>query len=141
MKVSVVYWSGTGNTEIMANAAAQGAREAGAEVALIPVEAADASVLESDAILFGCPAMGSEELEESAFEPFFSAIEGKLNGKKIGLFGSYDWGDGEWMRTWQQRAESCGAVMIADGIIAHNQPDDEAVENCRALGKQSAQIG
>ena len=90
MKVSIVYWSGTGNTEAMANAVAEGAKNTGAEVELLPVSAASADVIGSDALLFGCPAMGSEELEESEFEPFFSSVEGSLSGKKMGLFGSYD---------------------------------------------------
>ena len=115
MKVSIVYWSGTGNTEAMANAALEGAKNAGAEVELLPVSAASADVVGSDALLFGCPAMGAEELEESEFEPFFSSVEGSLSGKRVGLFGSYDWGDGEWMRTWQQRVEAAGGVMIEDG--------------------------
>ena len=110
MKVSIVYWSGTGNTEAMAEAALEGAKNAGAEVQLLPVATADESVLQSDILLLGCPAMGSEELEESEFEPFFSSIEGKLAGKKVGLFGSYDWGDGEWMRSppaspWAKRRQ------------------------------------
>ena len=138
MKVSVVYWSVTGNTEIMANTAADAARAAGAEVELLPVSAADAGVLASDAILFGCPAMGAEELEESEFEPFFASLESALKGKRIGLFGSYDWGDGEWMRTWQSRAEADGAVLLADGIAAHNMPDDEAVAACKELGEKAA---
>ncbi len=138
MKVSVVYWSGTGNTQAMAEAVAEGAKSAGAEVELLSVSEADASVLDSDALLMGCPAMGAEELEESEFEPFFAAIEGKLAGKKIGLFGSYDWGDGEWMRTWQDRVVSDGGVMIADGVIANNTPDDVAIADCRALGENAA---
>ena len=138
MKVSVVYWSGTGNTEIMANTAADAARAAGAEVELLPVSAADAGVLASDAILFGCPAMGAEELEESEFEPFFASLESALKGKRIGLFGSYDWGDGEWIRTWQSRAEADCAVLLADGIAAHNMPDDEAVAACKELGEKAA---
>ena len=138
MKVSIVYWSGTGNTEAMANAVAEGVKNAGAEAELLPVSAADDSVLQSDVLLFGCPAMGSEELEESEFEPFFSSIEGKLAGKKVGLFGSYDWGDGEWMRTWQERVVAAGGNMIEDGVIANNAPDDEALADCRALGKTAA---
>ena len=138
MKVSIVYWSGTGNTEAMANAVAEGVKNAGAEAELLPVSAADDSVLQSDVLLFGCPAMGSEELEESEFEPFFSSIEGKLAGKKVGLFGSYDWGDGEWMRTWQERVVAAGGNMIEDGVIANNAPDDEALAACRALGKTAA---
>ena len=138
MKVSIVYWSGTGNTEAMANAVAEGVKNAGAEAELLPVSAADDSVLQSDVLLFGCPAMGSEELEESEFEPFLSSIEGKLAGKKVGLFGSYDWGDGEWMRTWQERVVAAGGNMIEDGVIANNAPDDTALAACRALGKTAA---
>ncbi len=138
MKVSIVYWSGTGNTEAMANAVAEGAKGAGAEVELLPVSAASEDVLASDALILGCPAMGAEQLEESEFEPFFSAIEGKLAGKKVGLFGSYDWGDGEWMRTWQQRVETAGGVMIADGVTAYGAPDSDALAACRALGEKAA---
>ncbi len=138
MKISIVYWSGTGNTEAMANAIADGAKNAGAEVELLPVAAAGEEILASDVILFGCPAMGSEELEESEFEPFFSSVEGGLAGKKVGLFGSYDWGDGEWMRTWQARVTADGGVMIADGLIANNTPDEAALAECRALGETAA---
>ena len=138
MKVSIVYWSGTGNTEAMANAVAEGAKGAGAEVELLPVSAAREDVLASDALILGCPAMGAEQLEESEFEPFFSAIEGKLAGKKVGLFGSYDWGDGEWMRTWQERVVIAGGNMITDGIIANNAPDDEALAACKSLGEKAA---
>lgn len=138
MKVTIVYWSGTGNTEAMANAVAEGASGAGAEVEILPVSAAGADVLTSDAILFGCPAMGSEELEEDEFEPFFASVESGLAGKKIGLFGSYDWGDGEWMRTWQERVVSAGGNMIEDGVIANNAPDDDALAACKALGEKAA---
>lgn len=138
MKVSIVYWSGTGNTEAMANAVKEGAEGAGAEVELLPVAAASADVLNSDAVLFGCPAMGSEELEDSEFEPFFSSVESALSGKKVGLFGSYDWGDGEWMRIWQERVEAAGGVMIEEGLICNNTPDDDALEACRALGANAA---
>lgn len=138
MRVAIVYWSGTGNTETMANAVKEGAEGAGAQVELLNVSEADDGVLNADALLMGCPAMGAEQLEDSEFEPFFSGIEGKLSGKRIGLFGSYDWGDGEWMRTWQQRVEDAGGVMIQDGIIANNEPDDEALAACRALGESAA---
>lgn len=139
MKVSVVYWSGTGNTEAMANAVLEGAKGAGADAELLPVSAAGADVLESDVLLLGCPAMGAEELEESEFEPFFSSLEGALSGKKIGQFGSYDWGDGEWMRTWQERVAAAGGEMIADGVIANNAPDGAALAACRALGARAAE--
>lgn len=138
MKVSIVYWSGTGNTELMAASAAEGAKRAGADVEMLTAAEADASVLESDALLFGCPAMGAEELEETEFEPFFSAIEGKLAGKKVGLFGSYGWGDGEWMRTWTERVKKAGGVMIADGVIANEAPDEAASAECEALGEKAA---
>ena len=138
MKISIVYWSGTGNTEAMANAIADGAKDAGAEVELLPVAVAGEEILASDVILFGCPAMGAEELEESEFEPFFSSVESGLAGKKVGLFGSYDWGDGEWMRTWQARVTADGGVMIADGLIANNTPDEAALAECRALGETAA---
>ena len=131
MKVSIVYWSGTGNTEAMANAVAEGAKNAGAEVELLSVSAVNADVVGSDALLFGCPAMGCEELEESEFEPFFSSVEDSLSG-------NYDWGDGEWMRTWQQRVEAAGGVMIEDGLICNNAPDDDALAACRALGEKAA---
>ena len=91
-----------------------------------------------DVLLLGCPAMGNEELEPEEFEPFFAAIESSLSGRKIGLFGSYDWGDGEWMRTWQQRVEAAGGVMIDDGLICNNTPDDDALSACRALGEKAA---
>lgn len=138
MKVSIVYWSGTGNTEMMANAVCEGAESAGAEVELLPVAEASADVLDSDVLLFGCPAMGSEELEDSEFEPFFSSVESSLKGKKVGLFGSYDWGDGEWMRIWQERVEAAGGVMVADGLICNNTPDDDALNECRELGEKAA---
>lgn len=138
MKVSIVYWSGTGNTELMAASAAESAKRAGADVEMLTAAEADASVLKSDALLFGCPAMGAEELEETEFEPFFSAIEGKLAGKKVGLFGSYGWGDGEWMRTWTERVKKAGGVMIADGVIANEAPDEAASAECEALGEKAA---
>ena len=133
-KIAVVFWSGTGNTEAMADAVAEGAKNAGAEVELLPVSAASADVVGSDALLFGCPAMGSEELEESEFEPVFNECEPKLNGKKIALFGSYGWGDGEWMRTWEETCNSAGAVLTAESVICNDAPDDEATANCNALG-------
>lgn len=139
MKVSIVYWTGTGNTEEMANAVSEGAKNAGADVELLNVADASESVLESDVILFGSPAMGTECIEEGEMEPFFASLEGNLGGKKVGLFGSYDWGDGEWMRNWQERAEAAGAVMVAEGVIANLMPDDDALAACKALGEKAAQ--
>ena len=134
-KVAVVYWSGTGNTEAMADAVAEGAKGAGAEVSVFNVTDFSADkVDEFDAIAFGCPAMGAETLEDSEFEPVFNECEPKLNGKKIALFGSYGWGDGEWMRTWEETCNSAGAVLTAESVICNDAPDDEATANCNALG-------
>lgn len=133
MKIAVVFWSGTGNTEAMANAVADGIKNAGAEAALLSGLTTDE--LDSyDAFAFGCPAMGSEELEDGEFEPMFAALEGKLNGKKIALFGSYGWGDGEWMRNWEERCKNDGAVIACDFVIANEAPDDDAIAACKALG-------
>ena len=131
MKTAVIYWSGTGNTEAMAKAVAEGA---GAE--LFTVSEFSGNVDDYDAVAFGCPAMGAEMLEEDEFEPFFTAIEGRLSGKKVGLFGSYGWGDGEWMRNWETRVGSDGAVLAGgEGVIANDAPSDDDLEKCRALGK------
>lgn len=131
MKTAVIYWSGTGNTEAMAKAVAEGA---GAE--LFAVSDFSGSVDDYEAIAFGCPAMGAEVLEEEEFEPFFSAIEGGLSGKKVALFGSYGWGDGEWMRSWEDRVKSDGAILInGEGVMANEAPSDDDLDKCRALGK------
>ena len=139
-KVAVVYWSSTGNTEAMANAVAEGAKAAGAEV--ISFESADFSadkVDEFDAIAFGCPAMGAEELEDGTVEPFVSELEGFASGKKVALFGSYDWGDGEWMRTWAERMEQAGAQIVGgEGLICHGTPGADAIDECESLGREVA---
>lgn len=134
MKIYIVYWSGTGNTEIMAQAVYEGAKNNGGDVELKTVS--DNVIPEdNDVLVFGCPAMGTEELEPDEFEPYFASIEGKLSGKKVGLFGSYDWGDGEWMRSWQSRVEAAGGILLSEGVIAHSAPDEESLEACRKLGK------
>lgn len=138
-KIAVVYWSGTGNTEAMANAVAQGATESGAEVSVMTSAEFDVSMMDSyDAVAFGCPAMGAEVLEEEEFAPMFEACEAKLSGKKIGLFGSYGWGDGEWMRTWEETCVADGAVMPCDFVICNEAPDDEALATCKAMGSALA---
>lgn len=134
MKVSIVYWSGTGNTEAMANAIMEGVESKGVEVELLQVSAANESVLNSDVLFLGCPAMGCEQLEDSEFEPFFDSIKSGLAGKKVGLFGSYDWGDGEWMRTFTDMVLESGAELIADGLIANGTPGAAELEACKALG-------
>lgn len=138
-KVAVVYWSGTGNTEAKAGAVAEGVKKGGAEVAMMSVDQASKDILDNyDGFLFGCSAMGAEVLEESEFEPFFASVEAGLSGRKVGLFGSYGWGGGAWMRDWEERVKGDGADLIADGVTAENAPDDAALEACTALGEQMA---
>lgn len=134
-KVAVVYWSSTGNTQSMAEAVAAGATEKGAEVSLIEAGNFDAAqVADYEGLAFGCPAMGDEVLEESEFEPMFASVEGSLAGKKVVLFGSYGWGDGQWMRDWEERCRNAGITLAADSVIANDAPDDEATASCKALG-------
>ncbi len=138
-KVAVVYWSGTGNTEAMAVSVADGVKKAGGEAVVLTSGEFDSSMISSfDAIAFGCPAMGAEELEEDEFEPMFSACESELNGKRIALFGSYGWGDGEWMRNWEETCTQDGAVLACDSVTCNDAPDDEACAACEALGKALA---
>ena len=138
-KIAVVYWSGTGKTERMAKAVAEGAKNAGAEVTLFETSDFSADKVEEfDAIAFGCPAMGDEVLEETEFEPMFAACEDKLAGKKVALFGSYGWGDGAWMRDWEERCKEKNIELVAESVICMEAPDDEAVENCKALGEKLA---
>ena len=140
MSVPVVYWSGTGNTQTMAEAVAEGIRSAGVQADLIEVSDADASsVVSENVFALGCPSMGAEQLEEVEMEPFVEAVEPMVSGKKILLFGSYGWGDGEWMRDWTERMKKAGAVLVRDeGVIVNEAPDDEALEECRAAGKELA---
>lgn len=135
-KTAVVYWSSTGNTEAMAQAVLEGMKEAGAEAVLLTPDAVDAGALAGmDAIAFGCPAMGSEVLEECEFEPMFSGCKNRLGGKSVGLFGSYGWGDGQWMRDWVQRAQDDGAQLFSEeGLICNETPDDDVQAACRKLG-------
>jgi flavodoxin short chain len=134
-KVAVVFWSGTGNTEAMANAVAAGAEEKGAEVTVMgPSDFGAASVAAYDAIAFGCPAMGAEQLEEAEVQPMWGEVRGELSGKKVALFGSYGWGDGEWMRNWEDDCRDAGANLAVDSVMANNEPDDDALEACKALG-------
>ncbi len=135
-KVAVVFFSSSGNTEAMANAIVEGAQAAGADVSLFTSGEFDASTVTSyDKIAFGCSAMGAEELDADEFEPMFTEAETKLMGKAIALFGSYGWGDGEWMRTWQARCIDDGAVLITDPLIINEMPDEDGLAQCRELGK------
>ena len=138
-KTAVIYWSGTGNTEAMANAVAEGMREAGAECAVwTPADVSADAVKELDAAALGCPAMGAEELEETEFAPMFDAVKSALAGKSAGLFGSYGWGDGEWMRSWEADCEEAMVNLVCESVICMAAPDDTAIEACKALGKAVA---
>ena len=139
-KIAVVYWSGTGNTEAMAASVAEGVQDAGAEAVMMTASEFDVTMMDTfDAVAFGCPAMGAEELEESEFAPMFSACEAKLSGKRIALFGSYGWGDGEWMRTWEENCKNNSADLVCEPVICNEAPDDEAIAACKALGTALAQ--
>lgn len=132
MKKAVVYWSGTGNTEAMAKAVAEG-MGAGAEIFTASEFTADKTD-EFDAIAFGCPAMGAEELEDSEFAPMFDSVMPKLTGKRIALFGSYGWGDGEWMRNWEESCKENNLSIACEPVICNDAPDDDAIDACRNLG-------
>ena len=135
-KIAIVFWSGTGNTAQMAQAISEGASVAGAEATLINASRFKAEDMDSfDSFAFGCPAMGAEVLEESEFQPMFDSIESKLSGRRIALFGSYGWGDGEWMRQWEEQVRADGAILVADPVIAHEAPDENVLYECRTLGR------
>ena len=138
-EIMVVYWSQTGNTEAMAQAVAQGIEEAGKKAKLAAVSAAD--LKDAKAFALGCPAMGAEVIEEDEMEPFVAEVEGFASGKTIGLFGSYGWGDGQWMRDWEDRMKAAGAeVACGEGIITQETPDDDALVKCKELGKTLAAV-
>ena len=139
-RMYVVVWTGTGNTGEMAQCIAEGVKAAGGEAALLtPGEFSQDMLDQYDVVAFGCPAMGGEELEEGEFEPMFAGLESALKGKKLALFGSYGWGDGEWMREWSARCQNDGAVLFdADGLMVNETPGDPEKEACRTLGKELA---
>lgn len=139
-KVAVIYWSQTGNTQQMAQAIAQGITGAGADCDLLEVSAVTPQqALEYDKLALGCPAMGAETLEEGEFEPFFAQLEGQLGGRKVALFGSYGWGDGQWMRDWVERTQNAGANLVGEeGLMVNEAPDADALEACKKLGAELA---
>ncbi len=139
-KVNVIYWSQTGNTAAMAEAVANGINAAGGEAVILDVSSASVDDLkDAAAFAMGCPAMGAEVLEEGEMDPFVSEVEAIAAGKHIGLFGSYGWGDGEWMRDWEERMKNAGADVVGgEGVICQEAPDDDAVAACEELGKQLA---
>ena len=138
-KVAVVYWSQTGNTKLMAEAVLKGATDKGADASIFQANDFSPSIAAGfDAFAFGCPAMGAEELEDTEFEPMFSEVEGTLTDKKVVLFGSYGWGDGQWMRDWEDRCKNNGITLTAESVLANEAPDDAAIAACNALGEAIA---
>ena len=138
-KIAIVYWSGTGNTEAMARLVEEGVSAAGGQADLLTPELFDPSMVGNyTAFAFGCPSMGAEQLEEAEFEPMFSAVKPSLSGKTIGLFGSYGWGDGEWMRTWQADCEEAGCSLAEEPVICCGAPEGDAADACRSLGRALA---
>ena len=132
--MKIVYYSASGNTEKMANLIAEGIAKAGKSAEVINVSNVNANIFDDEeVVILGCPAMGDEVLEENEFEPFVEEISSKISGKKVALFGSYGWGDGQWMRDWQERMESLGCTLIADGLIIQYEPEDNSSE-CIELG-------
>lgn len=139
-KTAVIYWSGTGNTESMAKAVLQGIIDSGADAELYFVSDVSAELFDSvEAVALGCPAMGAEVLEEDEFEPMFESYKDKLAGKRVALFGSYGWGDGEWMRSWEEDCNSNGINLCTESVICNDAPDDEIIDQCKKLGKVLAE--
>ena len=134
--ICVAYWSGTGNTEAMAQAIGAGITAAGKSADVVPMETISPADLKDQAVwVLGCPAMGDEELEDTVFQPVFEACESKLAGKKVALFGSYGWGDGDWMRSWEEKCQNDGVTLAVASVICNEEPDDEAQAACIELGK------
>ncbi len=133
-KFAVISWSGTGNTEAMANAVAEGITGKGGEVATLSCgDFTSATLGDYAGFAFGCPSMGAEVLEESEFQPMWDGVKSNLRGKKVVLFGSYGWGDGEWMRTWVSECEDLG-IDVCEHYICNETPDDDALGQCKNLG-------
>lgn len=139
-KIRIVFWTQGGNTQAMAEAIGEGVREAGKEAEVVFVSSITADELKEDPVFaLGCPAMGAEVLEEGEMEPFVMEVETFAAGKKIALFGSYGWGDGQWMRDWEERMTAAGATLVGgEGLMCHETPDEEGLEACKELGRQLA---
>ena len=139
--MKIVYWSGTGNTEKMANLIAKGVVEKGKEADVVVVSDANSDIFNTeDIVILGCPAMGDEVLEEGEFDPFIEELESKVSGKKVALFGSYGWGDGQWMRDFEERMVSYGCVSSLDPLIVSNEPEGDTEEQCIEFGRKIAEL-
>lgn len=139
--MKIIYWSGTGNTEAMANLILEGINDSGKEGELVNISSTEVgAVANEDLLVLGCPSMGDEELEEGEFLPFLESIEGELNGKNVVLFGSYGWGSGEWMEKFEDRVREVGATLPLDSLIVNYTPEGEEAERCKDYGKQIAKL-
>lgn len=139
--MKIIYWSGTGNTEAMANLILEGIKDSGKEGELVNISSTEVrSLANEDLLVLGCPSMGDEELEEGEFLPFLESIEGDLNGKNVALFGSYGWGSGEWMEKFEDRVREAGATLPLDSLIVNYTPEGEEAERCKDYGKQIAKL-
>jgi len=139
--MKIIYWSGTGNTEAMANLILEGIKDSGKEGELVNISSTEVrSFANEDLLVLGCPSMGDEELEEGEFLPFLESIEGDLNGKNVALFGSYGWGSGEWMGKFEDRVREVGATLPLDSLIVNYTPEGEEAERCKDYGKQIAKL-
>ena len=132
MKVAVLYWSATANTQTMAEAIAEGVNEKGGQAELFYVSDFEGDISEYDMVALGCPAMGAEELEEYEFRPFFDAEKEKLKETNVVLFGSYDWGNGEWMDSWKEECIENG-INVTKTYIVNNTPEQEQIEELKQL--------
>lgn len=141
-KINVVFWSMTGNTAAMAVAVGDGIKEAGKEAQVVPVSGADMEELKKAGVFaLGCPSMGCEVLEESEMEPFVEEVSSFVAGKTVALFGSYGWGDGQWMRDWVERMTAAGAIVLnGEGLICQETPGEDAIAACKEIGKQIAKL-
>lgn len=135
-QINIIFWSGTGNTEAMANAIFEGSKKGGNSKLLTVDKATIEDVKEADVLFLGCPSMGAEVLEESEMEPFMESISNDISGKKIVLFGSYGWGDGEWMQDWEERVKNCGGIIIEESIICNEAPEEEHLKQLESLGEK-----
>lgn len=139
MSILIVYWTGTGNTKLMAEKLAEAITDKGLKTSLkLVYEATVEDITSHDRIMFGCPSMGQETLQEEDFEPFFQRIEDLLKGKKVALFGSYGWGEGEWMKEWENRVREHGGLLFSEGLIVNSTPDEKQLEKCYQYGTMFA---
>lgn len=137
--INIIYWSGTGNTERMAQAVEKGIKDAGEDCKLIKVsDATIDDVKNADKLAFGCPAMGAEELEDTEMRPFMDSVNELLSGKKVAIFGSYEWADGQWIVDWKEELENFGAILVDEGLAVYDNPKDDDIDECESLGKELA---